>query len=103
MLDAMLRAIRDFIAENPGLNPHVVEKLSFAYSDLGHLASTITRFCQHAESLAPVAVPSTATRLERNCWEQVSAAHYGQRQLVFHLSRGALMFLHNVAAGVLVV
>ena len=86
MLDAMLRVICDYIAENPVLNPHVAQKLSFVDSVPGRLVRAIVRLCPYAERLVPFAVSSTAKRLEWNCRERVYAAYSWRRQLVFQLS-----------------
>ena len=93
LFDAMLRAIGDFIDENPGLNPLVVEKLHFADSDLGRMANAIMRLCQYCESLAHMPESSTAaSRRQWSVWEHCYAAYNWRRQLVFHLSHVGLMF-----------
>ena len=92
MLRTIIRAIGDFISEHPGLNPHIINKLQFADSDLRRLATLIMRFCQYAESLAPYAVSSPTTRIAWNVWEQVYAAHNWRRQMEVYRSDCGPMF-----------
>ena len=92
MLRAMIAAIGDFISEHPGLNPHIVNKLQSADSDLRRLATLMMRFCQYAESLAPYAASSPTRRIAWNVWEQVYAAHHWRRQMEIYTSDCGPMF-----------
>jgi hypothetical protein len=91
LMDSVLEACTDFLAQRPGLNAHFAEKIAFADSDLAKFANCAMRMTQFCRSRSAVPQENPAhTGAEWTVLDMMYAIRTWHRQLRYHHGIGTL-------------